>query len=287
MAKRGKKTKKRPASGTKRPRPTLADAADRMVLYEEAVQAPEVDVRFLEGLFESSFSDEPKRLREDFCGGAAVCCAWVQQGEQREAWGVDIDAATLAWGRDNNLARMRESERNRVHLVEADVRSSGVDAVDLICAQNFSYCVFHTRAELLDYFRRCYVGLAARGLFVVDLFGGYESIEDDREDVTDHDDFYYVWEQHRYDPINARGIYKIHFRFPDGSALEDAFVYDWRLWTIPEVREVMIEAGFDRADVYWEEEDPETHEGTGTYTLQTSGDCDPAWNAYIVGAKLG
>lgn len=288
VAKPPKKNKARSAGRrSKAKQPTLAQQADPLALYQIAVQAPEVDVKFFRDIFFSVYEVEPRTLREDFCGAGAVCAAWVGADIHREAWGVDLHGPTLAWGRQNNLKALTLDARERVHLVEADVRHADVPLVDVVCAQNFSYCVFQTRQELREYFLKAWLGIKERGLFVVDLFGGYESIEDDKEEATEYDDFEYVWEQHRYDPINARGMYKIHFRFPDKSELFEAFTYDWRLWTIPEVREVMIEAGFDRADVYWEDEDPETGEGTGTYSLRGSGDCDPAWNAYIVGVKGG
>ena len=142
------------------------------------------------------------------------------------------------------------------------------------------------RSELARYFANAYKALDEEGIFVVDLFGGYESIEDEQEEVTEYDDFDYVWDQDRYDPIHACGTYKIHFRFPDKSEMKDAFVYEWRLWTVPEVREVMLDAGFSRADVYWEGTDEKTGEGTGRYAKVTEGECDPAWICYIVGVKL-
>lgn len=265
----------------------MAEQSEALFLYQQSVQAPEVEVDFLSRIYRDVFGASPSRLREDFCGAAAVACAWVASAPDREAWGVDLDGPTLAWGMDNNVSVLPEAARERIHLVEGDVRTAEVPPVDLICAENFSYFVFQTRDELRGYFARCWRGLFEKGVLVVDLFGGYESLEDDREETTEHAGFDYVWEQHRYDPINAHGIYKIHFRFPDGSELEDAFVYDWRLWTIPEVREVMLEAGFDRVDVYWEEEDPRTGYGTGRYSVKTSGESDPAWDAYVIGIKSG
>ena len=77
----------------------------------------------------------------------------------------------------------------------------------------------------------------------------------------------------------------IHFRFKDGSALSRAFQYDWRLWTLPEIRELLIEAGFERADVYWEGTDKETGEGTDVYRRREHAESDPAWIAYVVGVK--
>ena len=60
-------------------------------------------------------------------------------------------------------------------------------------------------------------------------------------------------------------------------------MYDWRLWTIPEVIELMTEAGFQDVHVLWEGTDPETNEGTQTYHRTEKGDADLAWIAYIVG----
>jgi hypothetical protein len=278
---------KRKKSASKKRR-TRAERADPLMLYQRAVQSPEVDVELFTRMYEEQgLGEGPRRLREDFCGTAAVCKAWIELHPENLAFGVDVDPGALAWGRTHNLSGLAPDDADRVELVKGDVRATETMEVDVIAAQNFSYCIFDTRDELRRYFARCRERLDDVGLLVVDLFGGYESLEDEREEVTDHGDFDYVWEQHAYDPINARGVYKIHFRFPDGSALDDAFVYEWRLWTIPEVREVMLEAGFDRSVVYWEDEDPETGEGTGAYSEQSVGACDPAWNAYIVGVKEG
>lgn len=264
-------------------KPSLAESADPFVLYQKAVQDPPAKVRVLSEMYRVVFRAEPDRLREDFCGTAAVCAAWVLARANNQAWGVDLDSETLGWGQEKNVDVLPDDERGRVRLVRGDVRSVVVPPVDIICAQNFSYFVFQTREDLRVYFMRCREGLAQRGILVTDVFGGYWSLKDEKEFPSEYEGFRYVWEHHRYDPINARGIFKMHFRFPDGSELQDAFVYDWRVWTIPEIREVMFEAGFDRVDVYWEDTDPNTGEGTGTYSIQTSGDSDPAWYAYVIG----
>jgi hypothetical protein len=280
MAKKNKK-KKKPA----RPRRTRASTADRYDMYQQAVQAPDVDVVFFDRVFREVHGQTATSLREDFCGTAAICCEWVKTESTRLAYGVDLDPEPLQWGRDHNLSELDPSQQARVQLLEADVRSADVPPCDVVAAQNFSYCVFKTRDELRTYFERARAGLSDHGVFIVDLFGGYESMEDDREEITEYDDFDYVWDQHRFDPVTHFGTYKIHFRFKDRSRMDDAFVYDWRLWTIPEVREVMLEAGFDEAHVYWEETDPKSGEGNGNYVRTESGECDPAWNAYIVGVR--
>ncbi len=256
-----------------------------MELYQRAVQSPDADVLLMSRMYDEIIGGTPRTLREDFCGAGAVCCAWVELGADRSAWGVDLDPEPLTWGRSHNLSYLAPAARSRVSLIQADAREPATPPVDVVCAQNFSYFVFRERAELLGYFAAAHRHLGERGLFVIDVFGGYESLQDEREETRDFHGFEYVWEQHRYNPIKAFGTYKIHFRFPDGSAISDAFVYEWRLWTLPELQDLMVEAGFSAAHVYWEDADPRTGAGTGTYSIAESGDSDPAWNAYVVGRK--
>ena len=76
----------------------------------------------------------------------------------------------------------------------------------------------------------------------------------------------------------------IHFKFPDGSRIKKAFTYEWRLWTAPEIRELLLEAGFRNPTVYWEGED-EDGEGNGEFSPEARGEADLAWIAYIVAEK--
>lgn len=266
--------------------PPMADRADRYALYLISVQAPDVDVKFFQKVYKSYFKQSPQILREDFCGTAAVCCEWVGKRGDRQAYGVDLDPEPLAWGQAHNLAMVPDGRRELIHFVEGDVRTTKTPPADVVCAQNFSYCIFKTRDELRTYFQAAKNNLADRGVFVLDLFGGSESIKDEHQDKVKMDGFTYIWEQATYDPINAFGTYKIHFHFKDKSKMKDAFVYDWRLWTIPEVREVLLEVGFDAVEVFWEDEDKDG-EGSGTYSKRTTGTADLAWTAYIVGVKTG
>ena len=79
-------------------------------------------------------------------------------------------------------------------------------------------------------------------------------LEEERE-ISD--DLTYLWEQETYNPINHETLCHISFDFSDGSSMTRAFTYDWRLWSIPELREILEEAGFSRTAVYWEEVDDE------------------------------
>ena len=68
--------------------------------------------------------------------------------------------------------------------------------------------------------------------------------------------------------------------------MRDAFVYDWRMWTIPEVMELMNEAGFQDVHFLWEGTNKKTNEGTGTYHRAENGEPDTAWVTYIIGVNV-
>jgi SAM-dependent methyltransferase len=263
----------------------MAERADRYVLYLKSVQSPDHEVGFFRRIYKSTYGSVPTRLREDFCGTAAVCCEWVRGHPERRALGIDIDPVPLAWGREHNLTTLPETARCRVTLKCDDARRVAGPKADIVAAQNFSFQCFTTRGELKQYFKAAYGNLARRGLLMLDLMGGPECLEEDREEIKSFRGYKYVWEQTRFDPITHACEYFIHFRFPDGSALEKAFHYRWRLWTIPEIRELLAEAGFRRADVYWEDTDRRTGRGNDVYRRREHASSDAAWVCYIVGVK--
>ena len=71
----------------------------------------------------------------------------------------------------------------------------------------------------------------------------------------------------------------------DGSKLNKAFSYTWRLWTLPEITELLEEAGFRKVTVYWQGWDEELEEASGDFTPVTKGDADPSWICYITAEK--
>ncbi len=274
----GKRSKRRRASKT------MAARADRHDLYQRSVQEPEVDVEFAVDTFRAEFGRRPYRLREDFCGTAALCAAWVREHHSNRAWGVDLDPETMKWGRRRNIDPLPGGPRRRVELTCGDVREVAPEPVDVVMAQNFSYFLFEQRGDLLGYFRAAHRNLRHDGLLILDAYGGPDSIRR-VEEATEYDDFTYVWDQDDFDPITQRATCYIHFDFPDGSRLERAFTYLWRMYTIPEIRDLLADAGFSASDVYWEGTDSNTGEGDGLYTVQEHGEADEAWVCYIVGIK--
>ncbi len=273
------------ARGAKPAQQPLARQADKYDLYQQSVQEPECEVEFFDRVFRKEYGRRPMVLREDFCGTFAVCCAWAVSHSRREAIGVDLDPEPLAWGREHNLGRISAAAQARVVLVQDDVRKLHTRKADVLAAQNFSFFIFKTREALRGYFEVARRNLADEGVMVLDMMGGSEVMIEDHRDVRKVNGFRYVWEQARFDPITHDGLYHIHFRFADGSKMKKAFTYDWRLWTLPEVRELLLEAGFSRADVYWEDTDPDTGEGNGVYRCRRQAESDPSWVAYVVAVR--
>lgn len=267
---------------------SLASQADPLHLYGRAVQNPQADIDFITRVWGERRRRAARALREDFCGTALVCREWVLRHPHHEALGVDCDATVLAWARRHSLAGLSAHQRQRLELRQGDARAVRSDPMDLVLAMNFSYWLLMSRAELLAYFRAVHETLAEDGLFFLDAYGGYDAprelVETRRIEDGCGEPFTYVWEQADFDPISARMRCHIHFRFDDGSALERAFSYEWRLWTLPEIRELLAEAGFGRIDVYWQGWDAEG-EPDGDFQPVARGTADAAWIAYLSAEK--
>lgn len=269
----------------KTPRPgTIAYTADRHEYYEKAVQCVESEIDMVDETYQSIRGKRATFLREDFCGTGNTSCEWVRRRNTNRAIGLDLDQEVLDWGQKNKISRLSRAQKKRIHLTNQDVANADCEPADAILAMNFSYQLFKTRDCLRSYFAKAHEGLAADGLFFIDAFGGCDSAKAIRE-KTKYEDFTYYWHQKKYNPITGEILCYIHFRFKDKSWLRKAFTYDWRLWTLPELQELMLEAGFSRAQVYWEGTDEETGEGNGEYFPTNQGEDDPAWIVYIVGCK--
>ena len=274
----GKKTGKR----------KMADSADKLKLYEEAVQMPSHEVGFFEQAFAEARDRKPISLAEDFCGTFAVSCEWVKSDEQRSAIGIDTCETTLQWGRDNNLSQLTSQQKSRVQLIQQDVRAEAPGDVDIVAAQNFSFYFFKKRKELLDYFSIARSRLVDDGVMVIDMMGGaecrIEGLSHTQVIREGKDGFKYTWKQESYNPITSDARCTISFQFADGSRINDAFVYRWRIWTIAEVREILREVGFQNVYVYWAVEDF-GDSGEPGWRRREKAPSDASWTCYLVALK--
>jgi cyclopropane fatty-acyl-phospholipid synthase-like methyltransferase len=142
---------------------------------------------------------------------------------------------------------------------------------------------FKTRPLLKQYIENCYKTLNAGGLLVLDCFGGPASIEPN-ESESEYDDFSYFWDQDTFDPLTNEGMFYIHYQLKGQKKIEKVFTYDWRMWGIPELKDLMEEAGFKKVHFYWEGTDDDG-EGDGNYAKVTRGEICDSWVAYVVGEK--
>jgi SAM-dependent methyltransferase len=251
---------------------------DRHRLYERAVQDPHADIAIIERVLRGR--RPAQRLREDFSGTAALAAGWVAKGPLRTAVAVDLDPAVHAWARTYRLPALGAAA-SRLELLTADVRAPRGEGFDAIVALNFSYGVFRTREALGGYLRSALGALAPGGALVLDAFGGWDAqralVERRRigRGVT------YVWEQEGFDPITHRIRCTIHFELEGRRPMRRAFHYDWRLWSLPELTELLGEAGFDDVEVLWDA-------GPGAaarYLPRGSAQNQAGWIAYVVGRR--
>ncbi len=233
---------------------------DRFDCYELCVQGVRWVVPFLRGLH----AHNPRVLREDFCGTAALSREWTADlrggGLEASAVGVDLDARILA----RAAAAGTESSIRLVHADAVRIPVVPADACDVIFVGNFSIGYIHTRSLLVDYLRRSAARLSmapaapGSGLMVCDLYDSPGKFARGMLHRTHpgpgNQIVHYTWEQREADALTAMVTAALHFRVvADGEViaeLPDAFVYRWRLWSIPELREAMLEAGFASTEVH-------------------------------------
>ncbi len=256
-----------------------ADNADLHWLYEQSVQNVEHEVEFIDKVFRKHYGRSPSLLREDFCGTALLCREWIIRRESNTALGVDYDGPTLEWGRVNNLAPLGDRAR-AVTLIQDDVRKVTEPKAEVLAATNFSWWGFKTRAELKEYFSLCRQSLQDEGLLMLDIYGGPEAQIPQIEE-REVEGFDYLWDQDDFNPITGDIRCYIHFRFPNGSQMDEAFKYEWRLWSLPETCDLLEECGFSKVVVYWEGTD-EDGEPSGEFKPDRKGDLAPAWVSYII-----
>ena len=257
---------------------------DKYEYYKKSVQTPDTEASFLTKTYRNLRGAFPKRCREDFCGTFAISCEITKLNPDVKVIGVDLDAEPINYGKEKNLSLLSKDEQSRVLIQESNVLDPMPEA-DLVCALNFSYSLFKKRELLKQYFQNVYNTTSSDGVFVMDCFGGSECYQANEEETEHEDDgFSYFWDQENYNPITGEAQFHIHFQREGEAKREKVFSYDWRLWSIPELREILAEVGFSQTKVYWEGTD-EDGEGDGVYSETEHGEDCESWVAYVVAMK--
>lgn len=247
---------------------------DKYALYELAVTNAAALARFLGAVHGRA----PRVLCEDFSGTGALARAWVELSSAHRAIALDRDPAVLK----------RVPPTPGLQTLVADALRARARA-DVIAATNFPVGYLQTRKDLLAYLRRARARLRPRGVFVCDMYGGdgaFTPMRQRRRVRTAQAIVEYTWEQIEANAATGMVRNAIHFRVPGGRTLRNAFTYHWRLWSVPELRDAMLEAGYRRVDVYDRLGDGIDQDGR--LLVRPLRDCDgldPTWVAYVAGRK--
>ncbi|MBS0197922.1 MAG: methyltransferase domain-containing protein [Planctomycetes bacterium] len=231
--------------------------------YELCVQSPRHVVAFLY----AAHGAQPLVLREDFCGSAAIGRRWAAEGKSRgdesRAIGIDLDPTALQRATEQAGA---DGVEGRLQLVAADATGADApaDAADVIFVGNFSIGYIHDRTTLVAYLAACLDRLRrgncgfGGGIFACDTYGGAGAFKKGsltrRHPSRGGEIIHYHWSHDAADPLTGIVENSISFRVESAGEIvaeyPNAFTYRWRLWSIAELREAMMEVGFTSTDVY-------------------------------------
>ena len=253
---------------------------DKYFYYKKAVQNPTDDIPFFQKTFKSIYKKKPVVFREDFCGTFYLAYHWVKAHRNNKAIAIDIDQEPLDYGIKHHISQLKPSEKQRLSVLNKNILNPRLPSADIISVSNFSYFILKTKKDMLKYFKNVRKKLSKEGLFILDLVGGPDC-EKITEEETPNKGFSYFWDQDFFDPIHREGHFYIHFKRKGERKQLKQFSYRWRLWTIPELRDLLTEAGFSNISVYWEQSDKKG-EGTGVFKKSKIGEPCDCWIAYLI-----
>ncbi|XP_006347239.1 uncharacterized protein [Solanum tuberosum] len=305
------------------------DIPSKFSLYQQSVQSPKGDISYLQKFFLMYVGGRvPLHFQEDFCGTALLSTEWLHSDARRTAIGLDLDVEALDWCMENNVNKVGADVSSRIflfhgnvlqpleaklvnvatqYLMQNEILGDSEDdspdyklmkdfqfpARDIVCAFNYSCCCLHTRQELVSYFKHALSALNKKGgIFVMDLYGG-TSAEHELRMQRKFPNFTYVWEQAEFDIIKRKTRISLHFNLHKPQRkIRHAFSYSWRLWSLPEIKDCLEEAGFQSVH-FWIRHMPDSEDIRSTYGLAAGRDIkyeevtsfqqQDSWNAYIVG----
>ncbi|KAH9659944.1 hypothetical protein KPL70_024048 [Citrus sinensis] len=294
------------------------DMPSKFLLYQQSVQSPKGDISYLQKFFLIYVGGrQPLHLQEDFCGTALLSTEWLRSDSRRTAVGLDLDLEALEWCMENNLNKVGADGYSRISLFHGNVlqpleaklvryepqklvRNISLEECDNTletstiesAVQDSSTASSGDNCNLVLYFKHVLHALSKKGgIFVMDLYGGTSSEQKLRLQRR-FANFTYVWEQAEFDIIERKTRISLHFHLQkEQKKLRHAFSYNWRLWSLPEIKDCLEEAGF-RSVHFWLREMPDAREMRNTEGLGVSRDAkyeeikcfqqQDAWNAYIV-----
>lgn len=267
-------------------------------MYENSVQNPGWQLQSLPRLHKKLIKKEINDLREDFCGSGLLSAEWVRRSAQNTAVGLDLDPEAIEYAERVHLDGLKPVQKRRLKYLNQNVLKPTSRKFDSIFANNYSFFDFHERLDLLKYFKSAYVSLKSQGTLFLETAGGsgfLKPANDRFSKKLNHPKFGriqldWVWQQQDYDPITSINDYSLHYRVVRKKLKldrdfnqwkNDVFRYNWRVWSIREIRELLLYAGFQSTVVFWPVDlDSEKFE------IRDWAENYESWVAYVVGVKI-
>ncbi|KAK9829668.1 hypothetical protein WJX72_007255 [[Myrmecia] bisecta] len=231
----------------------------------------------------------------------------IAEGPVVRTTGADLSGPALSdlQAAEHANKACHDDDGARSDCCDAETDDLRCKPADIVCFFNFSVCLLFTRSDVLRYFRHVRQAINPEGgVFVLDLLGGpaaeVNARIQRRNDVTG---MTYLWEQVGYNPVTRHIHTYITLCDPETKqVLPRAFAYHWRLWTLPDVLELLRQAGFPLVEVWLRPIKDAGAEQTGMadgedtdyerYDLKGSnaeliGSVQGGWTAYVVAVVPG
>jgi SAM-dependent methyltransferase len=229
-----------------------ASTPSKYELYQTSVQNVKKEVEFFKKQYRLIFNKIPTTFREDFCGTALLSCEWVKGNVLNSAVGIDLDQETLEWGIKNNVNNLN-SGSERIKLIKQDVLEEydTKEKFDIICSLNYSHFLLPKRKQLLKYFSNVVKNLESKGVYIIDFYGGSHIFVDHKYQHNKTSNFY-EFSGKQMNILNNQSKCSLNYKIKKNK-YKPFFSFDFRIYSIIELREAMEEVGFNQFKLFIKE----------------------------------
>ena len=211
--------------------------------YQKSVQSVKVENEFFKKIFRMIYNKLPYTLREDFCGTGLLASSWTNSSVENYSVGIDIDQEALDYGKEKNVTTDRVRLINHNVLKEFDKN----EKFDIICSLNYSHFLLTKRTELKTYFKNVFNNIS-RGILILDFFGGSHVYENHSFNKME----FYQFSGKAINIMNSISKCSLNYKIKKNK-FKTMFTYEFRVYTIIEMREALEEVGFTKFKIYIKE----------------------------------
>lgn len=200
---------------------------------------------FIETIF-SAYKVAPNTILDTACGTGNITIPMAAKGYS--LWGADISEEMLAIAENKARSKNQNIKFVKQNMTELTLNNS-FDAVLCMC-DGVNYIIEET--ALKQFLKGVYGLLNSNGVLIFDISSSYKLIEILGYNTLfqEKDDFCYVWENSY---IEDQGILEMRLNFfvPEEDLYKRLEEYHLqKVYSIDYIRERLIEAGFDKINIY-------------------------------------